>query len=103
FASSLDQVGPITKTVRDCARLYATIAGRDPCDSTTVELSEPVQIPEVEDLKGIRIGIPKELNEAEGIEPGVAESVSKAIALAQSLGAEVGDCHLPRSVDYAPA
>ena len=103
FASSLDQVGPITKTVRDCARLYATIAGRDPCDSTTVELSEPVQIPEAEDLKGIRIGIPKELNEAEGIEPGVAESVSKAIALAESLGAEVGDCHLPRSVDYGLA
>ena len=103
FASSLDQVGPITKTVRDCARLYATIAGRDPCDSTTVELSEPVQIPEAEDLKGIRIGIPKELNEAEGIEPGVAESVSKAIALAESLGAEVGDCDLPRSVDYGLA
>src|SRR6185295_5512413 len=66
-------------------------------------LSEPVQIPEVEDLKGIRIGIPKELNEAEGIEPGVAESVSKAIALAESLGAEVGECHLPRSVDYGLA
>jgi aspartyl-tRNA(Asn)/glutamyl-tRNA(Gln) amidotransferase subunit A len=103
FASSLDQVGPITKTVRDCARLYATIAGRDPCDSTTVELPEPVQIPEAEDLKGIRIGIPKELNEAEGIEPGVADSVSKAIALAEHLGAEVGECRLPRSVDYGLA
>ena len=103
FASSLDQVGPITKTVRDCARLYATIAGRDPCDSTTVELPEPVQIPEAEDLKGVRIGIPKELNEAEGIEPGVAESVSKAIALAENLGADVGECSLPRSVDYGLA
>jgi aspartyl-tRNA(Asn)/glutamyl-tRNA(Gln) amidotransferase subunit A len=103
FASSLDQVGPITKTVRDCARLYATIAGRDPCDSTTVELPEPVEVPDAEDLKGVRIGIPKELNEAEGIEPGVAESVSKAIALAENLGAEVGECRLPRSVDYGLA
>src|SRR5262249_56744992 len=40
FASSLDQIGPVTKTVRDCALLYRTIAGRDPCDSTTVELPE---------------------------------------------------------------
>ena len=87
FASSLDQVGPITKTVRDCARLYGTIAGRDACDSTTVDLPEPVEIPEAEDLKGIRIGIPKELNEADGIEPGVSEAVAKAIKLAEDLGA----------------
>jgi aspartyl-tRNA(Asn)/glutamyl-tRNA(Gln) amidotransferase subunit A len=103
FASSLDQVGPITKTVRDCARLYGTIAGRDACDSTTVELPEPVAIPETEDLKGIRIGIPKELNEAEGIETGVSEAVAKAIKLAEDLGAEVGECRLPRSVDYGLA
>ncbi len=103
FASSLDQVGPITKTVRDCARLYGTIAGRDPCDSTTVELTEPVAVPEAEDLAGIRIGIPKELNEAEGIELGVSGAVAKAIELAESLGAEVGECRLPRSVDYGLA
>jgi aspartyl-tRNA(Asn)/glutamyl-tRNA(Gln) amidotransferase subunit A len=103
FASSLDQVGPITKTVRDCARLYATIAGRDPCDSTTVELPEPVEVPESADLKGIRIGVPKELNEAEGIEPGVNEAVTKAIELAEELGADVGECRLPRSVDYGLA
>jgi aspartyl-tRNA(Asn)/glutamyl-tRNA(Gln) amidotransferase subunit A len=103
FASSLDQVGPITKTVRDCARLYGTIAGRDACDSTTVELPEPVAIPGGEDLKGLRIGIPKELNEAEGIEPGVSDSVAKAIKLAEELGAEVGECRLPRSVDYGLA
>ena len=100
FASSLDQVGPITKTVRDCARLYEIIAGPDPCDSTTVELPAPVEIPENEDLKGIRIGVPKELNEADGIEPGVSEQVQKAIALAHELGAEVGETRLPRSVDY---
>src|SRR5205809_2039204 len=48
FASSLDQVGPIAKTVRDCARLYQVIAGRDPRDTTTVDLPEPVEIPDAE-------------------------------------------------------
>jgi aspartyl-tRNA(Asn)/glutamyl-tRNA(Gln) amidotransferase subunit A len=100
FASSLDQVGPITKTVRDCARLYQIIAGKDPCDTTTVELPEPVEVPSGEDLKGIRIGVPRELNEAEGIEPGVSKAVQAAIRLAGELGAEVGETRLPRSVDY---
>ncbi len=100
FASSLDQVGPMAKTVRDCARLYSIIAGRDPYDSTTVELPEPVRMPEREDLHGVRIGVPPELNEAEGIEPGVAASVADAVALAKDLGAEIIDVHLPRSVEY---
>jgi aspartyl-tRNA(Asn)/glutamyl-tRNA(Gln) amidotransferase subunit A len=100
FASSLDQVGPITKTVRDCALLYRIVAGKDPCDSTTVELPEPVRVPEAEDLKGLRVGIPRELNEAEGIEPGVTEAVNSAIALAETLGADVEEASLPRSVDY---
>jgi aspartyl-tRNA(Asn)/glutamyl-tRNA(Gln) amidotransferase subunit A len=102
FASSLDQVGPITKTVRDCARLYEIIAGKDPRDSTTVE-PPAVEIPKAEDLKGVRIGVPRELNEAEGIEPGVSESVNAAIELAEKLGAEVAETHLPRSVDYGLA
>jgi aspartyl-tRNA(Asn)/glutamyl-tRNA(Gln) amidotransferase subunit A len=100
FASSLDQVGPITKTVRDCASLYEIIAGRDPADTTTVELPEPIEIPEKEDLQGLRVGIPKELNEAEGIEPGVTEAVNRAIELCRELGAEVGETTLPRSVEY---
>ncbi len=103
FASSLDQVGPLTKTVRDNARLYGIIAGKDPCDSTTVELPEPVEIPEKEDLAGVRIGIPREMNQAEGIDPGVSERVNAAIRLAEELGAEVGDTSLPRSVDYGLA
>ena len=103
FASSLDQVGPLTKTVRDNARLYEIIAGRDPCDSTTVELPEPVRIPVEEDLRGLRIGIPRELNDVEGIEPGVKNAVDQAIALAEELGAEVGETRLPRSVDYGLA
>ena len=100
FASSLDQVGPIAKTVADCAFLYSVVAGQDPADSTTVELPEPVAIPEAEDLKGLRIGIPKELNETEGIEPGVSEAVNRAIELCRELGAEVGETTLPRSVEY---
>jgi aspartyl-tRNA(Asn)/glutamyl-tRNA(Gln) amidotransferase subunit A len=100
FASSLDQVGPVTKTVRDNALLYRIIAGRDPADSTTVELPAPVELPEREDLKGLRVGVPKELNEAEGIEAGVTEQVQRAIALCRELGAEVGECELPRSVEY---
>ena len=103
FASSLDQVGPITKTVRDNALLYSLIAGRDPLDSTTVEPPADVEIPEQEDLRGIRIGVPTELNVAEGIEPGVDEAVRRTIALAQELGAEVGECSLPRSVEYGLA
>jgi aspartyl-tRNA(Asn)/glutamyl-tRNA(Gln) amidotransferase subunit A len=100
FASSLDQVGPVTKTVRDNALLYRIIAGRDPADSTTVELPAPVELPEREDLKGLRVGVPKELNEAEGIEAGVTEQVQRAIELCRELGADVGECELPRSVEY---
>ena len=100
FASSLDQIGPIAKTVRDCARLYAIVAGRDACDSTTVELPHPVELPEGEDLRGLKIGVPTELNETEGIEPGVSEQVNHALELARELGAELEECSLPRSVDF---
>jgi aspartyl-tRNA(Asn)/glutamyl-tRNA(Gln) amidotransferase subunit A len=99
FASSLDQVGPVTKTVRDNALLYGIISGRDECDSTTVDVP-PVELPQAEDLKGLRVGMPRELNEAAGIEPGVSEAVRRAIDLCSELGADVGDCALPRSVEY---
>ncbi len=102
FASSLDQVGPVTRTVRDNALLYGIISGRDECDSTTVDVPR-VELPTKEDLAGLRIGIPRELNEAEGIEPGVAEAVRRAIDLCGELGAEVGECELPRSVEYGLA
>jgi aspartyl-tRNA(Asn)/glutamyl-tRNA(Gln) amidotransferase subunit A len=99
FASSLDQVGPVAKTVRDCAFLYSVISGRDENDSTTVDVPA-VELPQRDDLKGVRVGVPRELNDAEGIEPGVRAAVTGAIELAESLGAEVGECSLPRSVDY---
>jgi aspartyl-tRNA(Asn)/glutamyl-tRNA(Gln) amidotransferase subunit A len=100
FASSLDQVGPVARTVRDCAYLYSIIAGRDPHDTTTVELPHPVELPEGDDLRGLRIGVPKELNEAEGIEPGVAAAVREAVTKLEQLGADVGECSLPLSVEY---
>jgi aspartyl-tRNA(Asn)/glutamyl-tRNA(Gln) amidotransferase subunit A len=93
----------MTKTVRDNAVLYRIVAGRDPEDTTTVELPKPVEIPEREDLRGIRVGVPRELNEAEGIEPGVKELVERTIELCRELGAEVGETSLPRSVDYGLA
>jgi aspartyl-tRNA(Asn)/glutamyl-tRNA(Gln) amidotransferase subunit A len=102
FASSLDQVGPVTKTVRDNALLYGIISGRDECDSTTVDVP-PVELPAAEELKSLRIGVPKELNEAEGIEPGVTDAVRRAIDLCSELGAEVGECELPRAVEYGLA
>jgi aspartyl-tRNA(Asn)/glutamyl-tRNA(Gln) amidotransferase subunit A len=102
LASSLDQVGPVTKTVRDNALLYGIISGRDECDSTTVDVP-PVELPEALDLEGLRVGVPKELNEAEGIEPGVAEIVRRTIDLCSELGADVDVCELPRSVEYGLA
>ena len=99
FASSLDQVGPVAKTVRDCAFLYSVIAGRDPADSTTVDVPE-VELPSAEDLKGLRIGVPVEMRDAAGIEPGVRASVARAVELCRELGATVDECTLPRSVEY---
>jgi aspartyl-tRNA(Asn)/glutamyl-tRNA(Gln) amidotransferase subunit A len=103
FASSLDQVGPVAKNVRDCALLYSIIAGRDENDSTTVDVPA-VELPAAEDLNGLRIGVPKEMNDdAPGIEPGVRDAVRAAVELAESLGASVDECSLPLSVDYGVA
>ena len=99
FASSLDQVGPVTRNVRDNALLYAIISGRDTNDSTTVDVP-PVELPEPGDLKGVRIGLPRQLNDVEGIEPGVKVAVEAAVAYAAALGAEIESCELPLSVDY---
>jgi aspartyl-tRNA(Asn)/glutamyl-tRNA(Gln) amidotransferase subunit A len=100
FASSLDQVGPVAKTVRDVALLYSIIAGRDRNDSTTVELPEPVRLPDEERLEGLRIGVPRELESLDAIEPGVRAAFEKTLELARELGAEVGECDLPTSYRY---
>ncbi len=102
FASSLDQVGPVAKNVRDCAFLYSIISGRDANDTTTVDVPA-VELPAAEDLKGLRIGVPTEMNEADGIEPGVSDAVRKALEQAEQLGAHVAECSLPRSVEYGVA
>jgi aspartyl-tRNA(Asn)/glutamyl-tRNA(Gln) amidotransferase subunit A len=99
FASSLDQVGPVTRTVRDNALLYRIISGRDENDSTTVDVPA-VAVPAADELRGVRIGLPRQLNEADGIEPGVKAAVDGTVALAERLGADVEACELPLSVDY---
>jgi aspartyl-tRNA(Asn)/glutamyl-tRNA(Gln) amidotransferase subunit A len=100
FASSLDQIGPVAKTVRDVALLYRIVSGRDPADSTTVELPSPVEPPDAERLDGLRLGVPRQAMALEAIEPGVRDAFDTAIALAAELGAEVGECDLPLSFDY---
>ena len=100
FASSLDQIGPVAKTVRDVALLYSIIAGRDPRDSSSVELPEPVELPEGDSLEGVRVGVPRQLGELDAIEPGVRGSFENALALASDLGAEIGECDLPIAYRY---
>ena len=94
FASSLDQVGPITKTVRDCA---LPLPDRSPAATRATRrrssCRRPSRSPRRDDLKGLRIGVPRELNEVEGIEPGVERRCrARDRALPSELGAEVGEC-----------
>src|SRR5439155_13417122 len=88
FGSSLDQIGPFALTVRDAALALQVIAGRDHCDSTSVELPEPIAVPEGEDLSGVTIGVPTDLL-AQGVEPGVREAFDRSLEHAQHLG-EIG-------------
>jgi aspartyl-tRNA(Asn)/glutamyl-tRNA(Gln) amidotransferase subunit A len=102
FASSLDQIGPLTKTVRDAAMLMNAITGHDPLDTTS--LNEPV--PDYtamlgRDLRGMRLGLPKEYM-IDAIDPQVKQAIEKAIAQFQSLGAEIVDVTLPHT-EYAVA
>jgi len=100
FASSLDQVGPVAKKVRDVALLYSIIAGRDPLDSTTAELPEPIELPETESLQGVRLAVPAQVESLDAIEPGVRAAFEQALARARQLGADVGECELPLSYRY---
>ncbi len=97
FASSLDQIGPFTRTVEDAAILLSAIAGQDPCDAT----SAPVPVPDYraalsEDLRGIRIGVAEEYT-VEGMEPGVQLAVDAALHRLQELGAELVSVSLPHT------
>ena len=102
YASSLDQVGPLTADVRDCALLLQAIAGHDPLDSTSVNLPVPDYAAALRrDLKGMRIGLPREYFIA-GLDSEVQSAVEAAIATCRGLGAEIVEVSLPHT-DYAVA
>ncbi|MDI6874846.1 Asp-tRNA(Asn)/Glu-tRNA(Gln) amidotransferase subunit GatA [Candidatus Solincola sp.] len=100
FASSLDQVGPITRDVRDCALLLSLIAGHDPRDSTSLQVEIPDYLKGIEGgIEGMRVGVPRELMQ-EGLTTGVRECVERCLDIFQELGAEVEEATLPH-LDYA--
>ncbi len=102
FASSLDQIGPITKTVKDSALLLRAIAGHDRFDSTSVNQEVPNYLSGLTgDVKGLKIGLPKEYF-AEGLDAGVRQAVEKAIAQLEAAGAETVEISLPHT-EYALA
>ena len=96
FASSLDQAGPLTRDVTDCALLLRHMVGRDPCDSTSLAPPEEVALPSAERLDGIRLGVPEELS-GEGIEAGVLDNFHRTLKLAEELGATVEPMRLPHA------
>lgn len=102
FASSLDQIGPLTKNVEDSAYVLQAIAGYDASDSTSANVEIPDYTSALTgDVKGLRIGVPKEYLGA-GIDPRVKEAVMKALAVYESLGATWEEVSLPHT-EYAIA
>jgi aspartyl-tRNA(Asn)/glutamyl-tRNA(Gln) amidotransferase subunit A len=100
FASSLDQIGPLTKTVHDSALLMNAIAGHDSRDSTSLNAPVPDYTTYLgRDLKGIHVGLPKEYM-IEGVEPVVKGAVMTAVKQLSSLGAEIVEVSLPHT-EYA--
>jgi aspartyl-tRNA(Asn)/glutamyl-tRNA(Gln) amidotransferase subunit A len=97
FASSLDQVGPLTRSVRDAAAVLRVIAGRDPLDSTTIEAPVPdYELDLSGDVRGLRLGVPREYF-GEGMEAGVERAVRSAIEIFRRLGADIVDVSLPHT------
>jgi aspartyl-tRNA(Asn)/glutamyl-tRNA(Gln) amidotransferase subunit A len=102
YASSLDQVGPVTRDVTDAALLLQTIAGHDPKDSTSVEQAVPDYSASLKnDVKGLKIGLPKEYF-IDGLDPDVQASMDSAIAHLKEQGAEFIEVSLPHT-SYAVA
>jgi aspartyl-tRNA(Asn)/glutamyl-tRNA(Gln) amidotransferase subunit A len=102
FASSLDQLGPLTADVADCALISEVISGHDRLDSTSLDAPVPRYLDALTgDLKGVRLGVPKEYF-VDGMEPGVEASIRAAIDVLRGLGAEIGEVSLPNS-DYGLA
>ncbi|MFD1850759.1 Asp-tRNA(Asn)/Glu-tRNA(Gln) amidotransferase subunit GatA [Oceanobacillus bengalensis] len=102
FASSLDQIGPITRTVEDNARVLEVIAGHDKMDATSANVDVPKYTQSLtNDVKGLKIAVPKEYL-AEGVNPEVKEAVMNALKVYESLGATWEEVSLPHS-KYAVA
>jgi aspartyl-tRNA(Asn)/glutamyl-tRNA(Gln) amidotransferase subunit A len=102
YASSLDQVGPLTRDVTDCAVMLGAVAGHDPRDSTSVDLPVPDYAKAlVNDVKGLKVGLPKEYF-IEGLDPDVQKAMDAAIATYKQLGAQFVEISLPHT-DYAVA
>jgi len=102
YASSLDQIGPITRDVRDAAMLMTIMAGRDPMDSTSVDMAPPdFKAAMTGDLSGMRLGLPREYF-VEGCDPEVERLVREAVEQCRALGAEIVDVSLPHTA-YAIA
>ncbi len=99
FASSLDQVGPMTRSVGDCAALLGLIAGHDPCDSTSIDEPAPDYLTGLDgEVKGMKAGIVKELS-SDGIEPGVLERFNATVKALEGLGVSCEEVSLP-SFEY---
>ncbi|MGH6629880.1 MAG: Asp-tRNA(Asn)/Glu-tRNA(Gln) amidotransferase subunit GatA, partial [Burkholderiales bacterium] len=102
FASSLDQVGPMTKDVTDCALMLEAVAGKDPSDSTSVEAPVPAYASKLNGgVKGLKVGMPKEYF-ISGIQAEVEQAVKSGIRLLEKHGVEVVEVSLPHS-EYAVA
>jgi aspartyl-tRNA(Asn)/glutamyl-tRNA(Gln) amidotransferase subunit A len=98
FASSLDQCGPLTRTVADAALLLGVMEGRDRHDSTSVGIDGGVEQPARSDLAGLRFGVARDFSHhAEGVEPGVAETFERSLALIERLGGAVEEIALPHA------
>ena len=103
FASSLDQAGPMARDVRDCAIMLEAMAGFDPKDSTSLDLPVPAwEVGLNSDLKGKRIGIPKEYR-LDGIDEDIAKMWDNGIAWLKDAGAEIVDISLPHTKYALPA
>jgi len=104
FSSSLDQAGPLARTVLDAALLHATIAGHDPLDSTSIDQPPPdvVAAASRRDVGGMRIGVVRELA-GEGYQPGVEARFREAVALLEELGAQVVEVSCPSFAYALPA
>lgn len=102
FASSLDQVGPMTKDVTDAAILFEALAGHDPKDATTLREGAPQCVKALEGatLKGVRIGLPKEYFNAKGTAPEVSRITREAIDACANAGAQISEVSLPHT-EYA--